>query len=1302
MATSEIVRRPYLEREAALPRQISAPAFALSKAMAFLSSLRLTVVLFALSLFLILMGTLAQKDHDVWEVVNDLYFRCWFARIDFLAFERLAQIFFKDVKWDLSAGFYFPGGNLLGLLLLLNLIAAHAVRFKVAASGKRLVIGVATIAAGIVVTWLAIQSGMNKEIESELSRNFCDWLWQFVRGSLAVAAIGGAYLVLFARGRMRATEWRLLLGTEIVVASLAIWLLANPAARLDDAGLRILWQLIKGSAAGIVLLVGCVLVFHKRAGIVLLHGGIGLLMLSELFTGITAKESHMVINIGETVSYSTDARYAELAVIDRSDVVNDHVTVVPGSLLRANVGSGATIDDPQLPFKVQVHRWLQNSNVRSPKPGESNPATTGLGKIAVADEIPAATGVGERSKTNDSPAAYIELISKKNDESLGTYLAAQGIRDQQVTVDGKTYDISLRYVRVHFPYSLTLKNFEFKRYVGTNTPKDYRSTVVLKDPRHNVDREVPIWMNNPLRYDDTTFYQTDFDKEREQYTILSAVNNPSWMTPYVACMLVATGMLTHFGIMLVRFLKRRADESLATVVGNESAYVETNGHSHAEKARKRRHAHSYESTSKWTKPTFWFPALIVLIFAGYVFSHLRMPKSAPSEMQIYEFAKLPLAYQGRIKPYDTLALNTVQILSGRQELKVFGQKGKKTRTSPIAWLLDVISGSDRAKDHQVFRVDNLQLVDVLGLEHRPEYWRYSLRELDTKPGVLQQQIKLAVKEPEETRTLDQKKVLELATKLRLYVEIKYAFEQSPIPSDLNLLLDVMFDASADEKSKLVAALQPPVVPTDPKEIVEILAARGPAASADDKKQLVERLEKSPELIPTLREALTGRFREESEGRAGGLRDGIVRLLRTAEAPCAVPPTDATVNWKPLYEAVDNQPANSQPTPVNPAAVMLRKLLDAYAKGNVAEFNQHLSAYGRLLANYENTIAGKGHELQAARSEILTQPKIDFEVFYNKFSPFYYAAVLYFVAFVLGVWSWIGWSEPLRRASIWLLLFTLVLHTFALVARIYISGRPPITNLYSTAIFIGWGGVIMAMILEAIYRLGLGNIVAALLGFLTLLVAHFLSLDGDTFIVLQAVLDTQFWLATHVVTINLGYAATYTVGLWGAIYVIFAHVFPILAEETRHKLLRMLYGTLCFALYSSFVGTVLGGLWGDDSWGRFWGWDPKENGALMIVIWNALVLHARWGGLVKGRGLAALTVLGNIVTTWSYFGVNELGVGLHAYGAFDSSGAAQLFKSPTAMWIFIFMAIQLAIACLGMMPSRWFEAMKLSRSESVSG
>src|SRR6202007_2225573 len=103
---------------------------------------------------------------------------------------------------------------------------------------------------------------------------------------------------------------------------------------------------------------------------------------------------------------------------------------------------------------------------------------------------------------------------------------------------------------------------------------------------------------------------------------------------------------------------------------------------------------------------------------------------------------------------------------------------------------------------------------------------------------------------------------------------------------------------------------------------------------------------------------------------------------------------------------------------------------------------------------------------------------------------------------------------------------------------------------------------------------------------------------------------------------------------------------------QKELSQMIYGILCFATLFSFVGTVLGGIWADQSWGRFWGWDPKENGALMIVLWNALVLHARWGALVKERGLALLTLAGNLFVSWSWFGVNELGIGLHSYGFKD--------------------------------------------------
>ncbi len=126
---------------------------------------------------------------------------------------------------------------------------------------------------------------------------------------------------------------------------------------------------------------------------------------------------------------------------------------------------------------------------------------------------------------------------------------------------------------------------------------------------------------------------------------------------------------------------------------------------------------------------------------------------------------------------------------------------------------------------------------------------------------------------------------------------------------------------------------------------------------------------------------------------------------------------------------------------------------------------------------------------------------------------------------------------------------------------------------------------------------------------------------------------------------------------------------------------MMYGVICFATFLSFVGTVLGGIWADQSWGRFWGWDPKENGAVLIVIWNALILHARWAGLVKQRGMAVLTVAGAMITTWSWFGTNQLGVGLHAYG-FDKS----LADACRTCWL-----ICLAIIALGMLPLRYWRS-----------
>jgi ABC-type transport system involved in cytochrome c biogenesis permease subunit len=313
----------------------------------------------------------------------------------------------------------------------------------------------------------------------------------------------------------------------------------------------------------------------------------------------------------------------------------------------------------------------------------------------------------------------------------------------------------------------------------------------------------------------------------------------------------------------------------------------------------------------------------------------------------------------------------------------------------------------------------------------------------------------------------------------------------------------------------------------------------------------------------------------------------------------------------------------------------------------------------------------------------TQPKAtkraSFEFLFNRLQPFSQSMALYVLAFLLACASWLGWSGVLRRSAFYILLLALAIHTFGLVSRMYLQERPPVTNLYSSAIFIGWGAVIVALILERIFKDGIGAACAGAIGFVTLIIAHHLAGSGDTLEMLQAVLDTNIWLATHVVAITTGYSAMFLAGMLAIIYVVRGVFTRSLKKQTADSLTRMTYGVVCFATLFSFVGTVLGGIWADQSWGRFWGWDPKENGAVLIVLWCAIILHARWGGFIRQRGLMVMALFGNIVTSFSWFGVNMLGVGLHSYG----------FMQKAFPWLVGFMISQLALMTVAALPlEKW--------------
>jgi ABC-type transport system involved in cytochrome c biogenesis permease subunit len=1170
-----------------------------------LASLKLTVVLFALSIVIVLAGTLAQVNADVWDVVDE-YFRIrpsqladgglsalkaffvWIPGQIFLP----AAFFPSEPKLPDSVGFWFPKGWVIGGVMLLNLLSAHLIRFKLQARGTRLVVGLWLLAMGVLTTWLVVASGSNADgFQTETLISYRR-LWDVLLFGLFGLAAGSFYLGMRIAPEHK-SERRLAFGAAASLGAMFAWLLFGGVELWkSNESMRILYQLVKGTVAGVVLLAGCQALFKKRAGIVLLHGGVALLMISEVLVGLKAVETKMSLDEGNTRNYVFDTRHPELAVIDPSDPKTDTVTVVPLSKL---LEPGTKISHDLLPFDIESVKYLKNSLVPPAlPPDKDNPATAGDGLKRQLREIPASTGVSSDSSV-DLPGLYIKLTDKKTGADLGTWMTHVFEPVQTVNVDGKSYDLQLRFGQTYLPFSIKLVDVSQDNYLGTKTTRNYSSEIVLSDPETGAEEKLTIWMNNPLRYRGLTFYQSGYFRDERtgrETTTLQVVSNTGWMIPYVSCMIVGVGMAYQFLLTLLRFLNRshRAGTPESLLVGVE----------------KNRLSAAPPPVSGFSK---WLPLAITLLAAVYVASKARPFTSSTGEMDIAAFAKLPLAYEGRVKPFDSLARNSLLILSSRQEYR--DKEGKKQPA--IRWLLDLISGRPEARDARVFRMTNLDLLKTLKLEPR-EGFLYAVNDFADNIPEFVKALEAIESVPKESLTVAQRSIRDLGQNIMLYRTLMEAFDP-PLPE----------------------------LPSDEEFMKDPDAAKQKFGRA---------------MIQAMNEA---------------------RRIEDAQVPLAVPmpgaedsaATKTTGQWLPFASAATRAFLRAQlgdaPIPGLPSeppkqTLLMQDMLTAYRKGDVSKFNDSVHAYTSWL---------KSNKL-----EQLNLTKVRYEAFFNQFAPFYWSMVLCLFVFLLSVVGWLGFTEPLRRSAFWLMALTFAVHTFALISRIYISGRPPVTNLYTTGIFIGWAVVLFGLVCEWFYRLGVGNAVASIAGFITLGISHFLAEGGDTFTVLQAVLDTQFWLATHVVTINLGYAATAAAGLFGVYHILYSFT-PNARADVGKAVTRMTYGSLCFAILFSFIGTVLGGLWADDSWGRFWGWDPKENGALIIVLWNCLVLHAKWDGMVKDRGLAILSTLGLIAVSWSWFGTNQLGAGLHAYG----------FTNAARIGLFVCWAVSLVIAGLGCLSRR---------------
>ena len=1280
-----------------------------------LASLRLTVALLAISTFVVWAITLQQATLDIWELKRQ-HFSGPFVSIP-------AQTFLP-AKWfpaapQLNFSLVLPSGFTLIIAMLINVTAAHVLRFKVKATGAKLYLGIAVLIAAGGLTWTIIFNGQDPQGFQGQPPIPWESMWVILQIAVLGLAIGSIFAAI-AVSKERIVE-RIGYGFigAILLAVLGVSLYLGEDAFIGDSAMRILWQLAQSTIAALAVLAGCMLLFHRKAGIVLLHLGIAGILLNEIYVTMTNEEHRVSFAEGETVHTAFDLRATEFVVLDRSNKDYDQITTIPGSLL---FDSDEVIDDPQLPFKVRRVAYFKNSDVLQVGPHADNQATAGLGQSFLAVATKSASGA-DVDAAADRASAYVEIIKRGSesteDQSLGVYLVSQTVFENgyadTIKVADKDYQIGLRYKTIYKPYSLSLKDTRAEYYVGTDIPSWFSSDFVINDVESGISSDQTIWMNNPLRYRDETFYQVRYSvgDDKTEYSGIQIVKNKGWMIPYVCCMFVVVGLVVQFQQSLSKFLTGSRTRTNASSSGEPDLGV----------VDARLVASNYPAGFK-----LWGPTLLLLgVFGLYYGKELAgsispvVRKAKGSELRLDLLGKIPVTHGGRVQPLDTYARSTARKLSNREELKdQFEQK-----QPAIRWLADSMFGYPGYDEYEVLRIEDLSVQNALGFSYR-KGMRYKFSEIRDANRQLIELLIESDKKPIEERTVFENRLREVYSKTRLLMGTQTAFfppKRNLEDDDLLGRLEIAANL-ANTKSVMPFAIptgqgDQPWLPLSLLEerrwLAEIALDTGNKTIEEMKNYLLERQMEimKPELVKDQIIYELMQYEDIVEGLINKfqLKDRTQLAAVLSDNWSDFPPEIYKDEQKGAEAIVDRKLAfwrMSKDRDGNDKDQLVEgMLLDIFGKDATAieapdsKYADNLQ--GLKQAYLDNDAEKFNGILEKHLAFVEADAPTDFEttshnweVAYNHFSPFYVATVLYIVGFLVTILAWIGYRIPLNKAAFWIITFALLIHLGGIVARVVISGRPPITNLYSSFVVVAAGSVVILLIVEYATRIGLGNLLASVCGLLALLYAWTLSIDqGDTFTVLRAVLDTQFWLTTHVIIINLGYSATLVAGKLGIVFLI-ATLLTRIDQPVRKLIANIIYGIVCFALLFSFFGTVLGGLWADDSWGRFWGWDPKENGALMIVLWNALILHARWAGMIRERGLAALASFGTVITIWSWEGVNQLGVGLHAYGGVTSGSATGSLYMQPMFWLLTLVAFHIVIAVVAMMIP-----LKLYRSYSTN-
>jgi ABC-type transport system involved in cytochrome c biogenesis permease subunit len=566
------------------------------------------------------------------------------------------------------------------------------------------------------------------------------------------------------------------------------------------------------------------------------------------------------------------------------------------------------------------------------------------------------------------------------------------------------------------------------------------------------------------------------------------------------------------------------------------------------------------------------------------------------------FARLPVQDGGRVKPLSTFAGFTLLALNGRREAK----REDGARLDPTEWLMSCVFFPDEAIHDPCFLVENAEVLDLAGLAHegKSRRDRYAYAELEPARTRIFQLARQYSQLEEKDRDLKEGQLLNLAHNIQQFEALAGLVGVASAPPAGTPALAMVFGPDAR-----------PRLP----DIVDHALQIGP---------WIDPGETSPD-------AMGGAAMTDAR-----LRAWIEDVLSASRGVALIPPdasAAANAEWLSPSDVVEKTLLHREAMP-NQAAALRELDAMAAARDDAPEFRRHAQEFSaRVVA------------MSGARGEY---GKIPLETTFYRAEPFYWAQVVFVLGFVVAAFSWIKPAKWLTRGAVASVLAATALLAAGITMRCVIRGRPPVSTLYESILFTTGVAVTASMVAEYVNRRGIALALATVLGSAGMFLANKYEVQErvDTMPSLVAVLDTNFWLASHVTTVTIGYGAGLLAGAVAHVYVL-GKVFGLKKNDPAFykSLSTMTYGMLCFGLLFSVVGTVLGGIWANESWGRFWGWDPKENGALTIVLWELIVLHARLAGYLRDFGVAMASVFGASVVASSWWGVNLLGVGLHSYG-----------------------------------------------------